>query len=100
MALPILTSRDLRSLRGTFDKTSQELSSAAGYNNSNPYKNWENGKGAPTVNEYFAITAHCGLTPSECVDWLTARRKDERLKTLFNVVRNRKPVVLLDEDHP
>lgn len=100
MAFPILTSRDLRSLRGIFHKTSQELSSAAGYNKSNPYKNWENGKRAPTVNEFFEITAHCGLTPSESVDWLTAPRKDDRLKTLSNVVRNRKPVVLLDEDHP
>jgi len=100
MAFPILTSRDLRSLRGTFDKTSQELSLAAGYDNSNPYKSWENGKGAPTVNEFFEITAHCGLTPSESVDWLTAPRKDELLKTLFNAVRNRKPVVLLDEEYP
>jgi|GEM_PF-5974455 len=100
MAFPVLTSKDLCSLKLTFHKTSQELSSAAGYHKRDPYKNWENDKGAPTVNEFFEITAHCGLTPSESIDWLTAPRKDELLMTYYQLIRNRKPIVLLDEDHP
>ena len=100
MAFPTLTSQDLRSLKLTFQKTSKELSSAAGYHNHNPYKEWENGKGAPTVNEYFAITAHCGLTPSESFDWLIAPRKNDLLMVYYKLTRNRKPVVLLGEEHP
>lgn len=100
MTIPAITSKDLRALKLTFHKTSNELSSAAGYDKSNPYKNWENGKGAPTVNEYFAITAYCGLTPSESFDWLTADKKDELLITFYKLVRNRKPVVLLNEECP
>lgn len=89
MVLPILTSKDLRDLKQLFQKTSQELSRAAGYHFQDPFKNWENGKGAPTINEYFAITAYCGLTPSESFDWLTATKKYEALMVLYKLVRSR-----------
>lgn len=98
MALPVLTSKDLRTLKLIFQKTSQELSSAAGYHNHNPFNNWENGIGAPTINEYFEMTAYCGLTPSESFDWLTATQKDEALMVFYKLTRNRKLVVLLDEE--
>lgn len=100
MAFPVLTNQDLLSLQHIFQKTSEELSSAAGYYKRNVFEKWANGKGEPTVNEYFAIITHCGLTPSESIDWLTAANKVDQLKVLHQIARNRKPVVLLDEIHP
>lgn len=100
MTIPKLTRQDLSSLKYTFQQTSKALSSAAGHHQHNIYRDWEKGKGAPTINEYFAITAHCGLTPSESFDWLTATNKDETIALLYQLVRNRKPVVLTDQECP
>lgn len=100
MVHPSLSSKDLQHLSLIFGKPSDELSRAAGYTNTDPYTDWQQGRGAPTVNEYFAITNHCGLTPSEAFDLLTNENKEQYLLLLYKLAHRRQPVILIQSECP
>ncbi|UAA37392.1 helix-turn-helix transcriptional regulator [Paraneptunicella aestuarii] len=85
----VISGSDLKKMRLVFDKTTQDMATAAGLRNRKTYENWEKGISAPNVNQFFALAKACGLTPSEVVSIMISTDKKEVQLCYRRIVENR-----------
>ena len=58
---------DLRAMRMVSGLTTVAMSQAAGVKTRKTYENWEKNVGTPSVNQFIAMAAACGLKASEVI---------------------------------
>jgi len=58
---------DLRAMRMVSGLTTVAMSKAAGVKTRKTYENWEKNVGTPSVNQFIAMAAACGLKASEII---------------------------------
>jgi len=62
-----ITGSDLRAMRMVAGKTTVVMATAAGVKTRKTYENWEKNIGTPSVNQFIAMAAECGLKASEII---------------------------------
>ncbi|XOV77479.1 MAG: helix-turn-helix domain-containing protein [Aestuariibacter sp.] len=73
----IISGTDLRRMRLKAGKTTVQMAEFAGVKTRKTYENWEKNVGAPSMNQFIAMSQACGYHPSTLVKMFVERTDAE-----------------------
>jgi len=69
---------DLRKMRLTAGMTTVQMAEFAGVKTRKTYENWEKNVGAPSMNQYLAMSTACGFKPADLIKMYVDRSDVEQ----------------------
>ncbi len=74
----IITGTDLRRMRLKAGKTTVQMAEFANVKTRKTYENWEKNVGAPSMNQYLAMSTACGFEPAALIKMYVDRPDNEQ----------------------